>query len=79
MHWVSLFAFLILNKFFFSQHSDCKSALIYDSKQMGEISISEGYGNEMEIFGHPIYNDHFFTEEHNTLWIYLYFRDSAEF
>ena len=79
MRWAPLLAIFILNKFFFSQHSDCKTALIYDSKQMGEISVSEGYGDEMEIFGHPIYNDHFFTEEHNTLWIYLYFRDSAEF
>jgi len=79
MRWAALLAIFILNKFFFSQHSDCKTALIYDSKQMGEISVSKGYGDEMEIFGHPIYNDHFFTEEHNTLWIYLYFRDSAEF
>ena len=63
----------------FSQYSDCKTALIYDSKQMGMITVPKGHGEEMEIFGHPIYNDHFFTEEHNTLWIYLYFRDSAEF
>ncbi len=63
----------------FSQHSDCKTALVYDSKRQGAITIPEGYGEEKEIFGHPIYNEHYFTEEHNTLWIYLYFRDSTEF
>lgn len=63
----------------FSQHSDCIDALIYDSKREGNISVPKGFGNENEIFGHDIYNDYFFTEEHNTLWIYLYFRDSTEF
>jgi len=80
MCWAFLLSsILFLNISLISQHSDCKTALVYDSKQMGKINIPNGFGEEMEIFGHPIYNDHFFTEEHNTLWIYLYFRDSAEF
>ena len=62
-----------------SQHSDCKDALVYDSKKEGNISVPKGFGNEQEIVGHDIYNDYFFTQEHNTLWIYLYFRDSTEF
>ena len=62
-----------------SQHSDCIDALVYDSKREGNISVPKGFGNENEIFGHDIYNDYFFTQEHNTLWIYLYFRDSTEF
>lgn len=63
----------------YTQHSDCIDALVYDSKREGNISVPTGFGKEKEIFGHDLYNDYFFTEEHNTLWIYLYFRDTTEF
>ena len=71
--------FFLLTSTIISQHSDCIDALVYDSNKEGNISIPTGYGKEKEIFGHDLYNDYFFTEEHNTLWIYLYFRDSTEF
>ena len=73
------FIFYLLPFIYYSQHSDCKDALVYDSKREGNISVPTGFGKELEIFGHDIYNDYFFTQEHNTLWIYLYFRDSTEF
>lgn len=77
LFFICLFFFLKLVNL--AQHSDCKNALVYDSKREGNISVPKGYGQEKEIFGHDIYNDYYFTEEHNTLWVYLYFRDSTEF
>jgi len=66
--------FLVLAQ---GDHADCSSAIILQGNTYSVSSIN-GPGNELEIFGHELGNEMYFTEEHNTVWFAFSFPYDGE-
>lgn len=62
-----------------SAHRDCDNPLEIVQCFVPELKVPERYGNKLDISGHSIRSPHFFTREHNTLWIKLIFVRDTNF
>lgn len=62
-----------------SAQSDCANAIIFQDSIYGPLEVPKGHGQKLEIKGHNIRNEYFFTKEHNTLWIKLHFTRDTRF
>lgn len=75
--------FIILFLFQFSAFgqiaNDCENAIVFQNSVYGPLNIPKGYGKKLEISGHNIKNEQFFTREHNTLWIKINFIRDTKF
>jgi outer membrane protein OmpA-like peptidoglycan-associated protein len=58
--------------------ADCINAISFKDS-LGQFTINKGYGNKLEIKGHKITNDYYFTKEHNTVWVMISFTEDATF
>lgn len=79
MKWftVILCWFSTLN-LFAQNSSDCLNAIpLTDSLKLS--NVNKGVGDKLEIRGHKITNEFYFTKEHNTTWIRLDFTKDATF
>lgn len=59
--------------------NDCENAIVFQDSVYGPLNIPKGYGKKLEISGHSIKNEQFFTREHNTLWIKINFIRDTKF
>jgi outer membrane protein OmpA-like peptidoglycan-associated protein len=58
--------------------SDCSHA-IHFIDSLGKFSINKGHGKKLEIKGHAIDNEYYFTKEHNTVWVMVTFTRPTTF
>lgn len=58
--------------------ADCNGAIVFKDS-LDQFSINKGSGNNLEIKGHKISNEYYFTKEHNTVWVMITFTMDATF
>jgi len=58
--------------------ADCINAIFFKDS-LGQFTINKGNGEKLEIKGHKITNDYYFTKEHNTVWVMITFTVDATF
>src|SRR5690606_22002266 len=58
--------------------ADCIGAISFVDS-LGSFSINKGFGKKLEIKGHKITNEYYFTKEHNTVWVLISFTEDATF
>jgi outer membrane protein OmpA-like peptidoglycan-associated protein len=75
---IILIGFLFSTSIFAQNSADCVGAISFKDS-LGQFSINKGYGNKLEIKGHKITNDYYFTKEHNTVWVMISFTEDATF
>jgi outer membrane protein OmpA-like peptidoglycan-associated protein len=52
--------------------ADCTNA-IHFVDSLGKFSVNKGHGRVLEIKGHDIKNEYYFTKEHHSVWIMMTF------
>lgn len=73
-----VFSCMVGRSVFGQSSADCLGAITFKDS-LGQFSINKGYGNKLEIKGHKITNDYYFTKEHNTIWVMITFTVDANF